>query len=260
MWWTRASASSRDIAASSLSHFTRWTIRHTREFGGTGLGLAISKRLAEVLGGDITVRSRVDAGSTFSLTFAVGPLDGVPLARLPAQPVGERIATKPPDTAQWLHCRVLLVEDGQDNQRLISYLLQREGATVEIAENGRKAVEKALATFPGWGRRHDDPAAPYDVILMDVQMPVMDGYAATRRLRQEGYRGPIIALTAHAMKGDRKKCLAAGCDAYLTKPVDRAVLVEAIAKCLRAKDAAPTGPVAVGPVGPLGQVGPVGQV
>jgi CheY-like chemotaxis protein len=104
---------------------------------------------------------------------------------------------------------------------------------VTTVENGQKALEMALATFPGWGRRIDDPREPFDIILMDMQMPVLDGYEATRRLRQEGYTRPIIALTAHAMAEDRRKCLDAGCDEYATKPIDRAALFNTIAAMLK---------------------------
>ena len=99
-----------------------------------------------------------------------------------------------------------------------------------IVGNGQDAVENALATYPEWGRRHGDPKEPFDVVLMDMQMPVLDGYEAARRLRHEGYARPIIALTAHAMRGDREKCIEAGCDDYLSKPVNREALVKIVAQ------------------------------
>jgi CheY-like chemotaxis protein len=114
-------------------------------------------------------------------------------------------------------CRVLLAEDGVDNQRLISHLLRRAAASVEVVENGQMALD-AMRTEQREGRR-------IDVVLMDMQMPVLDGYEATKQLRADGYTGAIIALTAHAMSDDRGKCLAAGCSEYLTKPVDRRKLV-----------------------------------
>ena len=213
--------------------FTQADTSTTRNFGGSGLGLTISKRLAEMLGGDITVTSVVGKGSTFNVTIATGPLDGIPLLDpTEAVPLGEPSAQPTVQLPAKLDARILLAEDGPDNQRLISHILRKAGADVEVAENGKVAVEKVLAVFPGWGRRHDDRKEPFDIILMDMQMPLMDGYEATKRLRQEGYTGPIVALTAHAMNHNRQECLDCGCDDYLTKPIDRSALITALAKHL----------------------------
>jgi CheY-like chemotaxis protein len=118
-------------------------------------------------------------------------------------------------------CRILLAEDGPDNQRLISYVLEKAGATVVIVENGQLALDAALRAY--------DRGRPFDVILMDLQMPVLDGYGAVALLRAKGYRGSIIALTAHAMSSDREKCLRFGCDDFATKPIDRHQLLAQIA-------------------------------
>ncbi len=212
--------------------FTQADSSMTRKFGGTGLGLTISKRLTEMLGGDIMVTSQPEKGSTFQATIATGPLDGVPMLDHPEEVVirdnkPDRTAPKPQIK---LDCRILLAEDGPDNQRLISFILKKAGAEVTIAENGQEALEKALATYPGWGKRYGDPTEPFDLILMDIQMPVMDGYEATRRIRQEGFKGPIIALSAHAMSHAIRECLDAGCNDYAAKPVNRDKLLGIIAK------------------------------
>ncbi|MBI3833107.1 MAG: PAS domain S-box protein [Planctomycetes bacterium] len=214
--------------ASSLFHaFSQGDASTARRFGGTGLGLAISKRLAELLGGDITiVDSKPGFGTQFRATIAIGSLDGVRMIDGDLTPVrAQPTRTSPaPSSDQNLNCRILLAEDGPDNQRLISFLLTRAGADVTIAENGKIAFEKAIAAAT--------KGAAFDMIFMDMQMPILDGYVATSQIREHGYEGPIIALTAHAMAGDREKCLAAGCDDYLAKPINRQQLIAAIRRHL----------------------------
>jgi PAS domain S-box-containing protein len=195
---------------------------------GTGLGLTISKRLAQKLGGDIEVQSTPSVGSVFTLSIDPGPLEQVPLVDHPDECLGgprPSAAGGPPPTLP-PGCRILLAEDGPDNQRLISFLLEKAGATVAVADNGAVAVEQVLASLA------NAQTPGFDVVLMDMQMPVLDGYGATQQLRAGGYRGPIIAVTAHAMKSDRLKCLQVGCDDYLSKPIDRAHLLKMVGSYL----------------------------
>jgi signal transduction histidine kinase/DNA-binding response OmpR family regulator len=200
--------------------FTQGDGSITRKFGGTGLGLTISRRLAKLLNGDISVGSELGIGSTFTLKIGGGPSAGVEMlqdlteATLPATP-DQRAQ---PDIH--LHGRILLVEDGRDNQRLLRMQLSAAGAEVVVADNGQIAVD--LMT-----------TRPFDLILMDMQMPVLDGYAATIELRRRGVKIPIIALTAYAMAEDRAKCMASGCSAYLTKPVNEETLLNTVNQYLR---------------------------
>ncbi len=196
----------------------------TRKYGGTGLGLTISQRLAELLGGSIRVISASGQGSTFTLTVDPGPLKPGEIEYPVQENAGRAKATNPfpASEAPSISARVLLAEDGRDNQRLLEIILTKAGAEVTLADNGQIAVELALASR-GEG-------SPFDLILMDMQMPVMDGYEATRRLRAEGWQGPVVALTAHAMTGDRQECIAAGCTDYASKPFGREPLLQLLAR------------------------------
>lgn len=179
--------------------FTQADITFTRKYGGTGLGLVLSKKLARLLGGDVTLKSS-DSG--------VGSIFEVVIKNQPVSAPQNK--STPPDTSAkkqlpFIGKKILLVEDSQDNQFVITRILQRQGAEVEVAQNGREGVDKAME-------------GNFDLILMDIQMPVMDGVAATKILRQEGYKRPIFALTAHTQPHLKTLSTEAGFDNYLNKP------------------------------------------
>jgi PAS domain S-box-containing protein len=209
----------------------------TRRFGGTGLGLAISRRLAELMGGGITVRSVPGDGSEFAVTlpFVVAdenarveqPLwqgsaaeSWMPSAAPAASPVAAEAEAPVIAPGRLAGLRLLLVEDHPLNQVVACGMLEHAGAKVEVVENGQLAVERLR-----------ERAADYDIVLMDVQMPVMDGYEATRRIRRElGLRLPVLAMTAGVMKAEQDQCIAAGMDDFIAKPVDAEQMLAIISR------------------------------
>lgn len=194
--------------ATLFDSFTQADTSSTREYGGTGLGLSISRRLAMMLGGDIQVESTHGEGSAFTFTLPIAAPSNAPVkSSAPEQAKGSA-----------LNGRILLAEDFIPTQRLIAALLRKAGATVDVANNGKEAVE--------FTNEATDNSQPYDLIIMDMQMPVLDGFRAAERIRTMGHAGPIIALTAHASKEDREKCLRAGCTEYAAKPIDRRRLIK----------------------------------
>jgi two-component system CheB/CheR fusion protein len=198
---------------------------------GHGLGLAICKRLCRELGGDVTVRSTRFVGSTFALTIPVGPdiRRESPNSRSAAQtsPSSHTSSTPPR-----LNARVLLAEDHEANRQILRLRLSQAGAEVVQACNGREAID-IVREATAQGR-------PIDAVVMDMEMPVLDGYEAVRQLRLDGFKGPILAVTAYAMTADREECLTLGCDDFISKPVDWDLFFDKLSALLEAAG----GPVA----------------
>ncbi len=206
----------------------------SRRFGGTGLGLAISKQLMQLQHGDITVTSTLGKGSTFTISLPLDFPEGCVWIDLDeslasAMPKTDRhrreantVAGKTLGDLPLRGIKILLAEDGLDNQRLFSLILKKAGATVDEVDNGKTAMELAMNAYLG--------PEPFDLILMDMQMPIMDGYTATATLRESGYNLPIVALTAHAMLEEQQHCLESGCNDYARKPIKREDLIATILK------------------------------
>ncbi len=194
----------------------------TRKFGGTGLGLTISKSFVEALGGELTASSTHGQGSVFEFSIDVGDVSNVDKISFEKYVADRKMQQKTQGDMQRLPaCRILVVDDGEQNRRLIKLFLSRAGAEMDDAEDGQVGYEKIAAKS-------------YDIILMDMQMPIMDGMTLTRKLRKEGYTKPIIALTANATKEDQLFCKDAGCDDFLAKPINMDLLLATVGQKLLA--------------------------
>jgi signal transduction histidine kinase/ActR/RegA family two-component response regulator len=203
------------IEASDLDRifepFTQAESSMSRRFGGTGLGLSIARGLAENMGGTLTVKSRPGVGSSFELRIP----SVVVMGEVPSQMTLKETAPKEAPK------RILLVEDSEDSQELVRRFLDVLSAEIVSVANGKEAIDAVTKAE----RAHQG----FDVILMDMQTPVMNGFQATRILRQRGYKKPIIALTAHGLEGDRERCLEVGCSDYISKPIDWGSLIQKLA-------------------------------
>jgi CheY-like chemotaxis protein len=214
------------IPPQSLGHifeaFSQAENSHRQRHSGTGLGLTICQRLSQMLGGEIRAESQLDRGTTMTVYLPhTGPAELAVLSVDEIAPAHAQRAAAD-NAAPTPRYKVLAAEDSRGIQVLLKRLLQPLVSELKIVDDGEQAVAELQASIAA--------GAPYDLVLMDMQMPVLDGYSATQRLRAAGVATPIIALTASAMAGDRERCLAAGCNTYLSKPLDRAQLVSAIAQ------------------------------
>ena len=209
----------KDRQQAIFESFTQVDGSMTRRYGGTGLGLTITKQLTELLGGRIALTSEAGKGSVFSLVIPSG-IDGTDWPLLDRSKGFDQTLEETHETNPTLFSgKVLVVEDVEGNQKLMKILLTRMGLEVTVAKDGNQALQKVLSQV-------------FDLILMDMQMPYMNGYEVTHAIRKQGNHTPVIALTADAMKGDDQKCLRAGCDCYLAKPVDRRELLRILARYL----------------------------
>ncbi|WP_417387724.1 response regulator [Gimesia sp.] len=202
-----------------FQEFSQGDTSVTRSFGGTGLGLAISSRLAHILGGKIEVSSQPGKGTVFTCKIHAGLVDSAPLIHPEKKQNLTFVASKSQEEQPILSCNVLVVDDRRDIRYLVKQFLVKSGADVESANDGLEAIERV-----------EQDQHSFDMILLDMQMPRLDGYQTAERLRRLGYNRPIIALTADAMHGDMTRCLASGCDAFLSKPINIKELIEIVAR------------------------------
>ena len=218
------------MSAEEVKHlfepFTQVDSSMTRRFGGTGLGLTLAKQLAQALGGDVLLQASTPGqGSTFVAKIKTGDISKSPMistfANLLSEPMDfiensseSKTSAINTDISDF---KVLLVEDSLDNQLLVQSFLEMEGVKVDLASDGTEGMQKAENGI-------------HDLVIMDIQMPIMDGYTATSMLRERGYKKPIIAFTAHAFEDERERCLNMGFTDFLSKPIKKRDLVECIAK------------------------------
>lgn len=190
-----------------------------RNHQGSRLGLALSEKLADSLGGQLVLKgSEMGQGSCFSLLIPTGDISDVEFIKgKKSAPFAKKFLSSFRKTKRLEGVRVLLAEDSEDNETLVRLYLEKEGAVITYAHNGLEALDRLKDS-------------DFDIVLMDIQMPLLDGLEATRQMRQKGFQKPIVALTAHAMKDDVEKSLKAGCDTHLTKPIRGESLIEEIQK------------------------------
>ena len=200
--------------------FSQGDAAANRQYGGTGLGLAISYRLARMLGGDIVVDSNIGQGTRMTCLVDTGRVSSTDLFTPSSQLFYDRSKNSSTPEIR-LNLRVLIADDRRDIRLLAGHFLRRAGAEVEYAEDGLNATQIIQSSL--------DTDSPFDLVLMDMQMPRMDGYHAAEALRKMGFSNPIIALTADAMHGDMDRCLSSGCNSYLSKPIDADELLKVIA-------------------------------
>ena len=208
--------------------FTQAEASTARRFGGTGLGLSIARQFAQMLGGDITVASHAGIGSAFTVEVDTGPLSAVRAIETPEQIAEVVEAESRLVELPRISGRILLAEDGLTNQELICLHLREAGAEVTVADNGQIACDMTSAAAKA--------GTPFHLILMDMEMPELDGCSATMQLRNQGFKLPIIALTANAMTSDRDRCLGAGCNACVTKPIDWPKLMDLVQQHLSRRE------------------------
>lgn len=202
-----------------FQNFSQGDTSVTRAFGGTGLGLAISARLARMLGGGIEVTSHPGSGTTFTCKLSAGLVDSASLIHPEKKQKSTNDSSESLETQPALSCNVLVVDDRRDIRYLVKQFLIKSGAEVESVNDGLEAIERV-----------ERGQNSFDMILLDMQMPRLDGYQTAERLRSLGFKRPIIALTADAMHGDMNRCLASGCDAFLSKPINMKELIEIVAR------------------------------